>query len=592
MKTLPIKAMRALPSLFAAALVASACTSPIDPVVACTSNDQCPSGMLCFAEGCGDPGNHIVVEIQGAASTSYRAADFNIADGTLGATQNFDLGTPLTLTGQLQREQTAGNATDRTAFTDGVTVRATGSSVLLPGIKRSFETTFDKPEFGFFAMSVGAGSFSITATPFEASVPPVSSSAVIGAGEKTSVTFVFPAADAAPAISGRLVRKIVNKEPVLISAPYYAINATPPEITLQLFDPTTNEALSQRFPISSTSGDFAMTVSPRARSLPHLALVASPSQPGVAVPSKRFLLDTPLPPALSLELGEYGDEGELTAQIVDRFGQPIVGAYVLLEGTVAGEGTFRSKIVSTNAEGEFKVTTLASRGENTFFITAVPPDGSAAAYTHKAVTVSVANGVAALNPGSTNANRVVLEDRLKVKGTVLQQNSTDTQRLGAAKVSVFAIPQTEEPSTTMVTEARALPVEPAQTITNDDGTFELSLDPGIWRFEFIAGGQVPLASRLVTVKAPINDKGETLSELTLNDVQLSWGRTVSGSITGIKGSQQSSGMGFSQLRFFRVTSIGGKPVSILLGSTIADESGRYSVVLPTANMDKAGAASP
>jgi Cys-rich repeat protein len=184
------------------AVVFAACSTAIKEPPPCASDSDCPSGNICFAEGCGDPGTGIVVEVEGSALTSFRARDFGLADGTLLATYDFQMGEALALTGQLQRELSTGVATDRTSYTEGVVVRAVGTSTLLPGITRTFETRFDKPEFGFFEMNVGAGNFTLIATPIDARVPPVSSTAVVGSAATPSVTFAFPAVDGAPALSG------------------------------------------------------------------------------------------------------------------------------------------------------------------------------------------------------------------------------------------------------------------------------------------------------------------------------------------------------------------------------------------------------
>lgn len=567
---------RALALTFAAtALAFSACSGFEREPPPCVSNSDCPSGNLCFAEGCGDPGKGIVVEVVGAAMSNHKAHDFKLDDGTLGATQNFSLGAPLMISGQLQRELSAGNPADRTAYTDGVVVRAVGTSNLLPGVARTFETRFDKPEFGYYEMNLGAGTFTVTATPANPNVPPVSSSASVSSGAAApSVSFAFPAIDGTPALTGQLVKKLdAQLEPILISAGFDG--GAVPVVDLQLFDPSTEQPLSQRFPVGTVSGEFAIPVSPDARMKPRLVFVASPREPGAAVPTKRFVLDNPLPTALSLEYGDYGESAELVGRVVDERSVPVVGAHVVIEGTVVGEGIFRSKIVQTDAEGEFKVRTLGSKSEGAFQITVVPPETSQAAYLRKAITVTVTldqneqKWVANMKPSA-----IVLADRLRVKGRVA--TATDADR-GMPNVAVRATLQVDRANSSTT----SLPVDPAETITDASGDFELRLDPGVWRFEYRAGGQVPLTTRLVEIVAKRDDQGNEIDELSLSPVQLSNGRTVSGTVTGLKGNQLEAGLGFASLRFFRVTPISGKQVSVLLGEAISDEAGKYTVVLPT-----------
>lgn len=553
------------------AVVLSACATAIaEAPPPCASDSDCPSGNICFAEGCGDPGTGIVVEVEGSALTSFRARDFGLADGTLLATYDFQMGEALALTGQLQRELSTGVATDRTSYTEGVVVRAVGTSTLLPGITRTFETRFDKPEFGFFEMNVGAGNFTLIATPIDARVPPVSSTAVVGGAATPSVTFAFPAVDGAPALSGQLLRTIDKGEALLISQPYTATGAEVPTIDLQLFDAANNHPLSQRFPIGTTTGEFAITVSPDARTRKRLVLVATPREPGVAIPTKRFELETPLPPAVSLWYGDYGRPAEVVGQIVDRNGGPIAGAHVVLEGVVGGDGTFRSKIVQTNELGEFKVMSLPSQKEGSFTLSVVPPESSAAAYTRRTVTVISTSSGARLEPA-----RISLEERLVVKGSVVGPSGD-----AAANVSVTATLQGDNASLSPFDAQRSLPVEPTVTTTDAEGHFELRLDPGTWRFNYQPSDALPAASRLVTVEKQVDDQGNELSVQTLSPVQLSSGRRVSGSITASRSGKEIT-LPFSQVRFFRVTTIGGKPASIPLATTIADETGRYTTVLPS-----------
>lgn len=557
---------RALLALSVLAL--AACNTSVKVPPPCDSDGDCPTGTVCFAEGCGDPGKGVVVEVEGPALSSYRAHDFALADGSLVASYDFSLGNALALSGQLQRELQTGVPTDRTAYTDGVVVRAVGESSLLPGITRTFETRFDKPEFGFFEMNVGAGSFTVTATPVDPRVPPVSNAAVVDEKMSPSVTFAFPAADGAPALSGQLVRKVdTNGEPILVSAPFTAAGIETPTIDLQLIDPVDNRPLSQRFPIGTTTGEFAITISPDARAKPQLVLVATPREPGVPIPSKRFELNTPLPPAVSLAFGDYGPSGEVVGQIVDGTGTPVPDAHVVLEGTVGGGGTFRSKIVQTNAEGEFKVTALPSGTRGSFTLSVVPPQTSASAYTRTTVTVSVmTDGTLQLEPA-----RVKLSERLLVKGSVL-----DPDGKPLANVAVLA---TLQPEKSGGTEVRSLPVEPTETTTDAAGLFTLRLDPGTWRFDYQPTMNYPPASRLVSVQAQVDSRGDPVDHQDLTAVQFSNGRKVNGLVTRTANGKD-VGLPFSQLRFFRVTTIGGKPVSIPLATTIADDAGRYSVILP------------
>lgn len=570
------------PWLLVVGVLAGCSTSFYGALPICNQDSDCADGQLCFAEGCGDPGRGIVVEIEGGAINGQAARDIALPDGTVGATQHFDLGRPLSISGEFQRERSAAsNPTDRTFYSDPVIVRAVGQSELLPGINRTFEARFDSTERGAFEMRLGAGAFKVTAVPGDRTVPPISSAIVVSPdGGTEAVTFVFPAADSAPALTGQLIKKmdfsVLPPEPVLLSGAYTITGGSTPTVDLQLFDVESNP-LSQRFPIASTTGEFAITVSPEARNKSRLILVAAPRDPGVPIPTKRFVLEGQLTSAVALEYGDFGDAADVTGTILDAAGAPVVGAQVVLEGTVVGDGVFRSKIVETNAEGVFKVTSLGSQGEGTFRLSVVPPRGSRAAATQHAVTVRVTRPLMAPGPVGTLSPAVLtLEDRLVARGKVLRPGDGKD----AQGVFVRATLQPEKLGST--DEFKSLPIEPAETVTGPDGTFEMPLDPGVWRFEYIPGELLPLSSRLVTIKPTIEETtGRKLPTVELTEVPLSFGRTVSGVVTASMGTQTGQPVPYSQLRFFRVTTVEGRPASILLGSTIADDRGRYQVVLPS-----------
>lgn len=575
--------MKTLLPLAALVLIWSGCsgtTAPRDE--RCESDDQCSAGQLCFAEGCGDPGRNIVVEIEGGELNS-QARDFALEAGKLGAVFDFAIGEPFSLSGEFQRERSASsNPSDREGYTEPVVVRAVGESMLLPGVLRIYEERFASPERGSFDMKVGAGSFMLTAMPGDRTVPPAVHTVQVPS-MYAALTFVFPAADGAPALSGQLIKRIDNSllppEPVLLEAGSL--------VDLQLFDVQNNQPLSQRFPVGST-GEFAITVSPEARNRANLILVAAPREPGAPIPTKRFVLQSQVTSAVALEYGEFGEDAEVSGTILDSMGSPVAGAQVVLEGTVVGDGTFRSKIVETNALGDFKVTSLGSQSDGSFQLIVVPPRGSRAAYTQRNVTVKVVTAPGKAPVATLSPTTIRLDDRLIAKGMVTQPGGDKP----AAGVFVRATLQLE-PRAGSTDALKALPVEPAESVTGEDGTFELPLDPGVWRFEYAPGGLLPISSRLVTVKAVIDDMtGLKLPTQTLSPVELSFGRTVSGTVSGtVMGvmGKIDQPVPYSRLRFFRVTTVEGRHASILLGSAIADERGKYQVVLPTVPMADANA---
>lgn len=562
---------RALAFTCAALLAACASGGPSAPVAPCVTNDECGSGQLCFAEGCGDPGKGIVVEVGGDPLGGLYARDIPIADGTLGQSRDFELGGPLLVTGEFQREKTGDvDPTNRTFYAEPVLLKAVGQSELIPGISRPFEQRFERPERGRFEMSVGAGRYRLSAWPSDPSVPPASVGDVVASPDLMApdVTFAFPAVEGAVTLSGRLVKKIDATQ-----VPNLEIALTSTTMDLQAFDPDTREALSQRFPVSSGSassrGDFTITLGPRAKDLPAALLVATPREANADAPTKTFLVEAPFPNTLTLELGDFGEPFTVKGQVLDRAGAAVIQAQVLMEGTVTGGGRYRSRVVLTDSNGVFTVRTLSHPPDQSLTLIVIPPPMSDAAVTR--VGVKLDPKTADPITGELRVDTVTCDQRLAVRGTVVSPDGTPAPLVGVRALEHVA---SAEPGS-----ERPFPLDPVEVLTDSAGDFELKLDPATWRLEFVAA-ELPLASRLVTVKSLVDSEGKPITQQTIPTVGLARGRTVSGRITGTIALKPGSPVPYSTLRFFRVTPVEGKDSAILLGSTVADDAGRFTVVLP------------
>lgn len=535
--------------------------------ILCNSDAECPSGQLCFAEGCLDPGRGIVVEVRGDPQAGLYAHDVPIADGTLGKERNFDLGAPIQMTGEFQREKTgAVDPTNRTFYNDPVVLRAVGFSELIPGVSRAYEQRFDRPERGRYAMSTGEGLFRLTAWPDDPSVPPasVNNLSVNASSPPPDVTFAFPAVEGAVTISGELFSRYDTTQ-----IPHVAIALTDVSLDVQAFDPDSREPLSQRFPVSS-QGFFTITLGPRAKALPAVQFVVTPRTNAAPTPSKTFLVEAPFPNSVILEFGEYGPPVEVEGQALDSTGAPIAQAQVLIEGEAIGGGDFRSQVVLTDGEGRFTLQSLASPDGQSLSLVVIPPPASDGRVVQAAVTkipVKVDGVSKTLDPAV-----VTCDDRMSVVGQVLTPAGEPAIAVG--------VRATEQVATTEPGAERPFPLDPVEVLTTVDGRFELKLDPATWRIEFVAAG-LPLASRQVTVRPIVDANGERQMNVTLPPVTLSQGRTVTGLVTGTVSLKANAPVASSPVRFYRVTSIEGTPAAILLGSTVTNDEGRYTIVLPS-----------
>lgn len=533
----------------------------------CLTDLDCAEGNVCFPDGCGDPTRGLAVEILGGSNVGLFPQDFEVPQ--LGTTQDFEIKAPLSIVGSFQRERTAAvDPTERDIYTDEVLVRATGESQVLPGIARSYQQRFAMTDRGTFSMNVGQGKYTVSAFPTNREVPPQTyPNVVVSPDAGATVNFAFASVAGAVTLPGRLIKKRITDP-----APS-ELYITQAAMDLQAIDPATGEALSQRIETSTgrpgSRGDFILVVSPKAKTLPRIELVATPREVGSSVPSRRFALSPPFPPALTLELGDFGEPvKDVPGLVLGSDGQPLDGATVVVEGTVGGGGTFRSKLATTDATGAFKLDLLPP--DDAFTLMIFPRAGLRAGLTKVSVKLKNAPGQPpALDPPSAKC-----VDRIPVSGQVLLPDGSP-----AAMLAVRAVETS--------TGDRPLPLDDVKLLTDVDGRYSLFLDPGNWRIEFTPLGELPATSRLVTVSAAAATMGGMLTGQVFAPITLPRGRRLTGVVTSNLSGRGSVPLTNAQVRFFRVTTIEGKPASVLLGAGVTNGVGSYTVILPTREASRA-----
>ena len=539
---------------------------------ACTRDEQCDAGNICFPDGCGDPGSNIVIEVTPNARAGVHAQD--IAVDSLTASFDVNAQGATSVDGEVQRTVSALNPE---LYTAPVTIRAAGESALIPGVLRSYQLNTVRLETGAYQLFVGAGKFTVTAVAEEKSIPAVSQRDVLAVpGQSTYVRLDFPATDAMVSIAGILVKKVIA------GTPNVQVPLTQAAVDIQAFDPVTGRALSQRIPVSSgtaaSTGSFVLSLLPEALELDSVSLVATPRESGSLIPTKSFLISKPLPMYPTLELGEFGDAlPQLTGTVVDSMGSPVEGAAVQLEGVIGGGGTFRSAAVTTDAKGIFRVDLLANPDNGSYVVTVQPPPNSLAGILRTSVrTDTKAGQVPMLVSTSAPGVPAVLRcpNKIMVSGRLLRPDGIT----GAADVPFTATP-------IGVLDGSLLPLEPTEGVTAADGTYALALDVAKYRIDFTPLENLPRRSRVVEVRAQVDlDSGVGMKALTYNDFSLSNGRTVTGAVTvtssGNSGTASTKAAPNARLRFFRVGPIQAQQSALLLGETVADELGHYSIVMP------------
>ncbi len=531
----------------------------------CASDLDCAAPQVCFVDGCGDPGQGVAVEALANSQTGYHAQDLSLA-GKLTGSVDFSLTGPLTLSGEFRRDGAAPkDLVLHSAYTDSVTIRAVGESEIIPGIYRTYEGRFAAPERGAFTMPVGAGKFTVTAIPADRSVPQETRSDVsIKPGEKApTIEFDFAPLTETVSLSGRLVRRVISEVPRLESP------VTQASMEIQAFNALTLEPISQAAPVSSglsgSTGDFALVLSPSAASLESVLLTASPKDPTAMVPSKSFVVQRPFPSPLTLELGDFGEPLRQVGGVVkNSAGKPLANATVLFEGLVGGGGLFRSKRVTTDSEGRFAVDLLANLPGETYTATVWPLPASGAGLLRTKVSASAHGGMTAVLEPSV----FITPDPLDVRGVV-----TTPEGLPRGNAVVTATPVD-------VAGARLLPITRVVTVTNQDGQFDLKLDPAVYQIDVEPGGEYPRRGRRIRVEPTVNADDSVPVIIELPDFQLSHGRTMSGTVSIVNGAVSQPAAN-AALNFWRVATMEGKPTPVLLGEAVTDGLGGYTVVLPT-----------
>ncbi|HSP81191.1 MAG TPA: carboxypeptidase regulatory-like domain-containing protein, partial [Myxococcaceae bacterium] len=119
----------------------------------------------------------------------------------------------------------------------------------------------------------------------------------------------------------------------------------------------------------------------------------------------------------------------------------------------------------------------------------------------------------------------------------------------------------------------------APRLTDAQGHFELALDPGQYRLDFIPSQNLPRVSRIVTVRPGESTTPEGI--LPLQPFALSKGRQINGLVSFSGARLLQSPAPYASVRFFRVVNVEGQPSALLLSQTLTSQDGTYSATLPT-----------
>jgi hypothetical protein len=520
----------------------------------------------------------LFVEVTGD-NTALHAQDFALETAT--ATTDLGLRGPLALSGRLQRAAPdQGGPMD---FTSGVTITASGKSDLIPGLIRRYSTVVPA-DTSAYQMYIGAGTYTITARASDKSIPYQTHVITSAPGTLAGASFLFPAVNDVVLITGSLVKTI---QPLIHVQSW---------MTIQAFESVGGTPLSQITTVSS-NGSFLLYVDRSSVFLSSIALVAQPQDSADLVPTKTFVLSPP-PTAQTdigvVELGDFGDAlPSIQGTLLDVAGGGVAGATVSFQGKVTGGGSFTSRTVLTDSNGLFSVDLLPSANDATYTMTAVPPPNSPAGILVTQVSAGVQEAKPLLLIGTPAKPKGTFNcpDRISVTGTVSTPNGVPAQ---GVKVTATAIDSVDN---------RAKPIDSTTVTTDLSGGYQLMLDPAKYQIDYVPTALLPRKSRVLRVDPGVNsDGGVDLTPLSLDDLQLSAARTVSGLVTVRPNTLDAmiplpdGGFGPGDageayvgpvapvanalVRFYRVTSVEGVDSALLVGEAVSDERGNYKLTLP------------
>ncbi|ATB40080.1 hypothetical protein CYFUS_005528 [Cystobacter fuscus] len=516
-----------------------------DWFLGCRDDSDCADDQVCFVNGCGDPGRNLVVEVIPNAKEGLFAQDLPVDE--LRDQQTLLLRGPSTLKGKVLVQQ---GETSTTAYSAPVTLRITGESLLIPGVQRTQEdSTLDPDSQGSFSLPVASGRYTVELLTANSELPPLSSSSDVQPGSSAPLEFRLPDPTQLVRMTGRVLR--YDNTPMPVNVP----------LEVQVLDEQKNP-LTQRATVVPGTGLFTLVL--RRTDLKSDSLTLQVTSTNYLVPQMLVHLDPSQALTEPVLLPDYGEPVRLQGRVVDREGNPVAGATLFVSGSVLGGGQYRSPQVESQADGSFELLTLPSPplgSGRELLLTMLPRAGAPAGSTETSILVP---RVSVLKLGN-----VVCQTRRKVVGTVLGPVGS----LPAAGVQVEATLLKEVAGTPRPASSRVA----ADRRTDEQGHFELWLDPGVYRFDFASLENLPRYSRIVTVHPATAATTPSPQEVA---VTLPKGRRVTGYVRFIEGTQARPDVPNAALRFYRLVAVEGENSALLLGETTSDATGAFSTTLP------------
>ncbi|OJH36787.1 hypothetical protein [Cystobacter ferrugineus] len=530
--------------LLAGVLLLGCGTSFPDEPFGCRDDSDCADDQVCFVNGCGDPGRNLVVEIVSNAKEGLFAQDLKVDE--LRDQQTLLLRGPSTLQGRVRVQ----GESSSTAYSAPVTLRITGESLLIPGVPRwQGDSTLDPDPQGFYSLPVASGRYTVKLLTTNSELPPLSSRSDVQPGSTATLDFLLPAPSQLVRMIGKVLR--YDNEPMPADVP----------LEVQALDEQQNP-LTQRVVVDGRTGLFSLVL--RRTDFERDSLTLQVTSTNYLVPQMLISLDPSQALTEPILLPDYGEPVRLQGRVVDPGGKPVAGATLFVSGSVLGGGQYRSPQVESQADGTFELSTLPSPplgSGRELILSILPRAGSPAGSTETSIVVP--------RVSVSKLGDVFCQERRKVVGTVLGPVGSQP----AAGVQVEATLLKEVVGTPRPAASRVA----ADRRTDEEGHFELLLDPGVYRFDFTSLENLPRFSRIVTVRPWTATTPATPQEVS---VTLPKGRRVTGYIRLGEGTRERPEVPDASLRFYRLVAVEGENSALLLGETTSDAAGAFSTTLP------------
>lgn len=532
--------------LLAVLLLVPACELSLPNVLgrSCQSDSECRDSEVCFADGCGDPGDAIAVEVVPDLQAGRYAQDFAIE--SLGATQDFRLVPTTSLQGILREAPTVdadGEPVPGRPYTGRITLQLAGESAVIPDLSRSANLSLELTD-GRFSMPVASGIYVGTLTTADRRFPPLRFEVKVDAGTQQTISLELPSEDSLREVHGRL-----SSLGLPLLGQSFLIEPLDPETREHLGQPATSDPLTGTFSLSLPAHYVVEGTPFRVRVIPTSPLSPFPSR---TIENVSVVEDDPL----HFDQGAALPRFRVSGTLVGPRGQPVVGATIYAEVETVSGGTARSETVLSDAKGAFSVDSFPTTQEGGR-LWIIPAARDAAGQTRVPFTLDLLPldlGEQVL-PVRTPV-RIIVED---AEGRTEEHASVVVDPVA----SVHALP---------------LPTYGAEGVTLSEGVV-MWLEPGVYRVNVRRGAQKARLSRLITVLSTSASADAPAPEQE-ERIPVSQGRTVTGRVVS-KGEATSRAIPNARIRYVRRVESGDLRTHSVLAETTTADDGTYAVTVPT-----------